>query len=202
MLSKLVRHRAKNTGCGTYYLLLQVRPGGKHVGVQSVPKNVVQDGGKRHRRRHQGVIQHWLEVRMFLKHLAEFGQRFQTLCKVIARLRPLWKFLRAIAPCFEPCAAHKVHCQTLLADIGQDHCGVDKTCSMWCQDTCVAFLPLHGGWVDFYVCMSKNSINALCVYACIGIVCMRSVGACSLVFQGLCCPWIIMWFGVPPPPTL
>ena len=127
---------------------------------------------------------------MFPNRLAELGRSLQTICKVIARLRPLWKFLRAIAPCFEPCAAHKVHCQTLLADIGQDHCGVDKTCSMWCQDTCVAFLPLYGTCVDFYVCMSKNSMNALCVYASIGFLCMWSVVACSFVFQGLCCLWM------------
>ena len=47
MLSKLVREEAKNTGSVTveevenHYLLLQVGPGGKRVGVQNVPKNLV-----------------------------------------------------------------------------------------------------------------------------------------------------------------
>ena len=48
MLSKLVRDKARNTGCVTvgevenHYLLLQVGPGGKRVGVQNVSKNLVQ----------------------------------------------------------------------------------------------------------------------------------------------------------------
>ena len=48
MLSKLVCDKAKNTGfviveeMENHYLLLQVAPGGKHVGVQNVPKNLVQ----------------------------------------------------------------------------------------------------------------------------------------------------------------
>ena len=96
--------------------------------------------------------------------LAEFGRSFQTVCKVIARLRPLGNFLRAIAPCFEPSAPEQVHCQSLLAKVGQDCCGVDRTRSLWCQNTCVALLLLHGRGEDLYVCMSKNSINALCVY--------------------------------------
>ena len=43
MWSKLVRHKARNTGSVTlqevenHYLLLKVGPGGKHVGVQNVP---------------------------------------------------------------------------------------------------------------------------------------------------------------------
>ena len=47
MLSKLVRDKARNTGSVTveevenHYLLLKVGPGGKHVGVQNVPKNLV-----------------------------------------------------------------------------------------------------------------------------------------------------------------
>ena len=46
MLSKLVRDKARNTGSVTveevenHYLLLKVGPGGKHVGVQNVPKNL------------------------------------------------------------------------------------------------------------------------------------------------------------------
>ena len=51
MLSKLVRDRAKNTVCGAHYLILQFGPGGKYVGVQSVPKNPVQDGGTTRRSR-------------------------------------------------------------------------------------------------------------------------------------------------------
>ena len=48
MWSKLVCDKAKNTGSVTveevehHYLLLQVGPGGKHVGVQNVPKSLVQ----------------------------------------------------------------------------------------------------------------------------------------------------------------
>ena len=48
MLSKLVRDKAKNTGSVTvddvesHYLLLQVQPGGKRVGVQNDSKNLVQ----------------------------------------------------------------------------------------------------------------------------------------------------------------
>ena len=95
---------------------------------------------------------------------ADFDRCLQTLCNVIARLRPLGNFLRAIAPCFEPSAPEQVHCRKCLAAIGQDRCGVDRTRSLWCQDTCVAFLPLQGRGGDLYVCMSKNSINALCVY--------------------------------------
>ena len=47
LLSKLVRDKAKNTGSVTveevenHYLLLQVGPSGKHVGVQNGPKNLV-----------------------------------------------------------------------------------------------------------------------------------------------------------------
>ena len=47
MLSKLVRDKAKNTGSVTveevesHYLLLKVGPGGKGVGVQNVPQNLV-----------------------------------------------------------------------------------------------------------------------------------------------------------------
>ena len=47
MLSKLVRAKARNTGSVTveevenHYLLLKVGPGGKRVGVQNVPKNLV-----------------------------------------------------------------------------------------------------------------------------------------------------------------
>ena len=47
MLSKLVRDKARNTGSVTveevenHYLLLKVGPGGKHLGVQNVPKNLV-----------------------------------------------------------------------------------------------------------------------------------------------------------------
>ena len=47
MLSKLVRDKVRNTGSVTveevenHYLLLKVGPGGKHVGVQNVPKNLV-----------------------------------------------------------------------------------------------------------------------------------------------------------------
>ena len=47
MLSKLVRDKAKSTGSVTveevenHYLLLQVGPDGKRVGVQNVPKNLV-----------------------------------------------------------------------------------------------------------------------------------------------------------------
>ena len=47
MLSKLVRDKAKNTGCVTvgevenHYLLLKVGPGGKRVGVQNVCQNLV-----------------------------------------------------------------------------------------------------------------------------------------------------------------
>ena len=47
MLSKLVRDKARNTGSVTveevenHYLLLKVGPGGKHVGMQNVPKNLV-----------------------------------------------------------------------------------------------------------------------------------------------------------------
>ena len=47
MLSKFVRDKARNTGSVTveevenHYLLLKVGPGGKHVGVQNVPKNLV-----------------------------------------------------------------------------------------------------------------------------------------------------------------
>ena len=47
MLSKLVRDKVRNTGSVTveevenHYLLLKVGPGGKHVGVQKVPKNLV-----------------------------------------------------------------------------------------------------------------------------------------------------------------
>ena len=48
MLSKLVRDKANNTGSVTveevknHYLLPKVGPGGKHVGVQNVPQNLVQ----------------------------------------------------------------------------------------------------------------------------------------------------------------
>ena len=47
MLSKLVRDKARNTGSVTveevenHYLLLKVGPGGKRVGLQNVPKNLV-----------------------------------------------------------------------------------------------------------------------------------------------------------------
>ena len=47
MLRKLVRDKARNTGSVTveevqnHYLLLKVGPGGKRVGVQNVPKNLV-----------------------------------------------------------------------------------------------------------------------------------------------------------------
>ena len=47
MLSKLVRDKARNTGSVTveevenHYLLLKVGPGGKRVGVQNVPENLV-----------------------------------------------------------------------------------------------------------------------------------------------------------------
>ena len=47
MLSKLVRDKGRITGCVTveevenHYLLLKVGPGGKHVGVQNVSKNLV-----------------------------------------------------------------------------------------------------------------------------------------------------------------
>ena len=47
MLSKLVRDKARNTGSVTveevenHYLLLKVGPGGKRVGVQNGPKNLV-----------------------------------------------------------------------------------------------------------------------------------------------------------------
>ena len=47
MLSKLVRDKARNTGSVTveevenHYLLLKVGPGGKRVGEQKVPKNLV-----------------------------------------------------------------------------------------------------------------------------------------------------------------
>ena len=47
MLSKLVQDKARNTGSVTveevknHYLLLKVGPGGKRVGVQNVPKNLV-----------------------------------------------------------------------------------------------------------------------------------------------------------------
>ena len=53
MLSKLVLDKARNTGSVTveevekHYLLLKVGPGGKRVGVQNVPKNLV------HRMRHR-----------------------------------------------------------------------------------------------------------------------------------------------------
>ena len=48
MLSKLLRDKAKNTGSviveevENHHLLLQIRPGGKRLGVQNVPKNLVQ----------------------------------------------------------------------------------------------------------------------------------------------------------------
>ena len=48
MSSKPVRDKAKNTGYVTaeevenHHLLLQVGPSGKHMGVQNVPKNLVQ----------------------------------------------------------------------------------------------------------------------------------------------------------------
>ena len=47
ILSKLVHDKARNTGSVTaeevenHYLLLNVGPAGKHVGVQNVPKNLV-----------------------------------------------------------------------------------------------------------------------------------------------------------------
>ena len=47
MLSKLVRDKARNTGSVTveevenHYLLLKAGPGGKRVGVQNVPENLV-----------------------------------------------------------------------------------------------------------------------------------------------------------------
>ena len=47
MLRKLVRDKARNTGSRTveevenHYLLPKVHPGGKRVGVQNVPKNLV-----------------------------------------------------------------------------------------------------------------------------------------------------------------
>ena len=47
MLTKLVREKARNTGSVTvgelqsHYLLLKVGPGGKSMGVQNVPKNLV-----------------------------------------------------------------------------------------------------------------------------------------------------------------
>ena len=47
MLSKVVRDKARDTGSVTveevenHYLLLKVGPGGKHLGVQNVPKNLV-----------------------------------------------------------------------------------------------------------------------------------------------------------------
>ena len=53
MLSKLVRDKARNTGSVTieemenHYLLLKVGPGGKHVSVQNVPKNLVHRMRKR-----------------------------------------------------------------------------------------------------------------------------------------------------------
>ena len=53
MLSKLVRDKAKNTGSVTveevesHCLLLQGGPGGKHMGVQNVPKILVQRMQKR-----------------------------------------------------------------------------------------------------------------------------------------------------------
>ena len=53
MLSKLVRHKAKHTGSVTveevenHYLLVKVGPGGKRVGVQNIPQDLV------HRRRQQ-----------------------------------------------------------------------------------------------------------------------------------------------------
>ena len=53
MLSKLVRDKVKNTGSVTveevenHYLRLEIGPGGKHVGVQNIPNNLV------HRMRHR-----------------------------------------------------------------------------------------------------------------------------------------------------
>ena len=47
MLSKLVRDKAKNNGSVTveevenHCLLLEIGPGGKHVGVQNVPQDLV-----------------------------------------------------------------------------------------------------------------------------------------------------------------
>ena len=58
MLSKLVRNKAKSTRSITveevenHYLLLKVGPGGKRVGVQKVPKNLVH----RMRQRLTGIL--------------------------------------------------------------------------------------------------------------------------------------------------
>ena len=95
---------------------------------------------------------------------ANSAEAYRDFVRLLPGLRPLENFLRAIAPCFEPSAPEQVHGQRLLAEIGKDRCGVDRTRSLLCQDTCVALLPLHGRGGDLYVCMSKNSINAICVY--------------------------------------
>ena len=68
MLSKLVRDKAINTGSVTvgevenHYLLLKVGPGGKRVGVQNIPKNLV------HRMR-QRLTRFWATDRICMAHV-------------------------------------------------------------------------------------------------------------------------------------
>ena len=82
MLSKLVRDKARNTGSvtveevGNHYLLLKVGTGGKRVGLQNVPKNLV------HRMR-QGLTRLLGTDRICMAYVQRFGQS-QHRCNFVA----------------------------------------------------------------------------------------------------------------------
>ena len=78
LLSKLVRDKAKNTGSVTveevknHYLLLKVGSGGKHVGVQHIPENLV------HRMR-QRLTRFWASDRICMAYWEWETDRVSTL---------------------------------------------------------------------------------------------------------------------------
>ena len=59
-----------------------------------------------------------------------------------------------------------------------------------------SLFAIHGGCVDLYDCISKNSIIALCVYACIGFL-----GMFSFV-RSFCAPRDVLFLDLPTPPHM
>ena len=87
MLSKLVRDKGRNTGSFTveevenHYLLLKIDPGGKRVGVQNVPKNLV------HRLRQQ-LTRFWATDRICMAYVEWQSDRVSTVATSWPRRLP------------------------------------------------------------------------------------------------------------------
>ena len=87
MLSKLVRDKARNTVTVTveevenHYLLLKVSPGGKRVGLQNIPKNLV------HRMR-QRLTRFFATDRICMAYVEGESDRVSTVASLSPRRLP------------------------------------------------------------------------------------------------------------------